>query len=289
MKYASDDPYSNPKTGVLKNKLGITDQEVLDRYESTFVYARSIELSQDPIKGSFDLDHLKAIHKRLFCDVYEWAGEIRTVDISKGTSRFASTGLIESYAPKISASLQKENCLRDLEPGKFSERMAYYMGEFNVLHPFREGNGRSLREFMSQVANEAGYEVDWTQITQEEITKASINAYHGDHGYLTDLIRKNLHDLDREKALEIAHHTLGKDVKLERAKDGLSYKGRIIGNTERYIVQAKKDSPNEVVLHQRSKVGLDPKLFAKKQVGINYTDDGKCTVSSHKIMKGKRM
>ncbi len=156
------DPYLDEHSEVLRNRLGITDQAELDRVEATFSLVRAYELLEKPVAGNFDLAHLQAIHKRLFGDVYEWAGEIRTVDISKGQTRFANFQQIESYAPEITRPLQREQLLRGLNIDTFSERAGHYLGELNVLHPFREGNGRATREFVGQLARGAGYAVDWS-------------------------------------------------------------------------------------------------------------------------------
>ncbi len=94
-RYIADDVYCIPGTGVLKNKAGITNQDLLDEYEADFTAIRIFELAQAPLKGNFDLTHLCKIHAYLFQDVYEWAGEIRSVYIIRGDSRVgAMFGLI---------------------------------------------------------------------------------------------------------------------------------------------------------------------------------------------------
>ncbi|WP_208441801.1 Fic/DOC family protein [Bartonella raoultii] len=186
------DPYSDPKTGVLYNRFGIKDKATLECVEATFAYLRSFEFMHTPLRGKFDLAHMQEIHKKLFGDVYEWAGEIRLLDIAKGNTIFAYYTQIENYAPKITQQLAKEQYLRGLDMDEFSIRAGYYMGELNVLHPFREGNGRSLREFMGQLAREAGYYIDWSSLEQQEMIKASVAAYHGNSEHLSALIRQNL-------------------------------------------------------------------------------------------------
>jgi cell filamentation protein len=115
-RYSDNDPYLDPATGVIKNRLGITDEATLEQTEADIVAARSQELSQTPLKGNFDLAHLRAIHGRLFGDVYEWAGELRTIDISKGGTRFAHYGHIESAAAPIFKQLAQEKNLTGLAP-----------------------------------------------------------------------------------------------------------------------------------------------------------------------------
>ncbi len=107
MKYSDADAYIDPETGVLKNKLGLTTDTSLEEAEASVAFLRALELEQHPIKGNFDLTHLQAIHKKLFGDIYEWAGQIRTVDISKGNTRFANICCLSSVSLGL-ASNQRE-------------------------------------------------------------------------------------------------------------------------------------------------------------------------------------
>jgi cell filamentation protein len=150
-KYSGHDDYLDPVSGVLKNRLGITDAATLEETEAALVATRSYELAQTPLKGRFDLAHLQAIHRHLFRDVYEWAGELRTIDISKGGHLFAHHTHIQSAAATIFKQLAEEKHLAGLGPDDFSRRAAHYLGELNALHPFREGNGRAQREFASHL------------------------------------------------------------------------------------------------------------------------------------------
>lgn len=113
-KSSGNDHYIDPESGVLKNRLGITDQALLEAAEADFVAERSRELSQTPLAGRFDLAHLQAIHRHLFGDVYEWAGELRDVDLSKGANRFAHHAHIASAAAPIFKKLAAENHLAGL-------------------------------------------------------------------------------------------------------------------------------------------------------------------------------
>jgi cell filamentation protein len=137
-RYSIDDPYLDPATGVLKNRLDIVDEATIEQAEADIVATRSYELAKSPLKGDFDLAHLQVIHRYLFGDLYEWAGQLRTIDISKGNTRFAHHAYIESAAAPIFRQLAKENHLAGLGPVVFSERAAYYLGELNALHPRRE-------------------------------------------------------------------------------------------------------------------------------------------------------
>ena len=161
-RYDADDVYCIPGTAVLKNKAGITDQDQLDEYEGDFTAIRLLELTQNPVEGSFDLAHLCKIHQYLFQDVYEWAGEVRTVDIIRGDSRFCNVRHIQSYSNTVFSALAAEKYLVNLEPKVFANRLAHYLSEINAIHPFREGNGRVQRLFISQLAEQAGYSLDYS-------------------------------------------------------------------------------------------------------------------------------
>lgn len=267
----SSDPYLDEHSGILKNRFGITDQAELDRVEATFGLVRAYELVENPVAGRFDLAHLQAIHKRLFGDVYEWAGEIRTVDISKGQTRFANFQQIESYAPEITRPLQREQLLRGLNIDTFSERAGHYLGELNVLHPFREGNGRATREFVGQLARGAGYAVDWSGIERSEMIQASIEAYEGSSKRLAGLIRASLVDIDKERALDLAMAVSGGKVQISPAEPGHAYEGAVVGSTERYVVQSLGD---EMVLHTRQALLNTDMLVTGQIVNIRYPHGG---------------
>jgi len=197
-RYSDSDPYLDPATGVLRNRLGIADQSTLEQAEADLVAARSYQLSRAPLKGRFDPPHLQAIHKHLFGDLYHWAGVLRTIDISKGGSRFADYERIESAAVPMFQHLEKENHLAGLGPDAFSHRAAYYLGELNALHPFREGNGRAQREFISHLAHASGYCVAWENVRAADLLAASIASFHGEASELAGLIRRNISALEQQ-------------------------------------------------------------------------------------------
>jgi cell filamentation protein len=194
-RYSDHDQYVDPVSGVLGNRLGITDAATLEQTEAALVAARSYELSRAPLPGKFDLAHLQAIHRYLFGDLYDWAGQLRTIDIGKGGHLFAHHAHIGSAAASIFKRLAEEEYLAGLGPERFSDRAAYYLGELNALHPFREGNGRTLREFVSHLANATGYYIAWENVDQPDMLQASIASFKGDASKLAALIRSNLHAL----------------------------------------------------------------------------------------------
>jgi cell filamentation protein len=191
-RYDADDTYCYPGTDILRNKAEITDANELDAYEGELSTLRSIEILENPIAGQFDLAHLQRIHLALFQDIYDWAGKIRTVDISRGNSRFANARFIESAANETFNKLSRENWLKELDADPLSKRLAHYLSEINALHPFREGNGRVQRIFISQLSQATGYQLDYSDLEQEQIYQAMELAFNGDESILAKLILKHL-------------------------------------------------------------------------------------------------
>ena len=130
------------------------------------------------------------MHRHLFQDVYDWAGELRTVDVSKGSSRFGNCRMIESYLKQQLAKISSENYLIGLQPDSFIQRLAHYMGEINAAHPFREGNGRIQRAFCAQLAEQAGYFIDFDEASRDEMYTAMIASFHGDNKPLEILLER---------------------------------------------------------------------------------------------------
>lgn len=189
-RYDGSDSYVYPDTEVLRNKADIRDQEALDAFEADVTAVRMLELIDNPIQGVFDLKHLCAVHHYLFQDVYDWAGEIRTVDISREGSRFGNFGLIESYLDEQLRGISAENFLRGMEPDRFVARLAHYMSEINAAHPFREGNGRVQRLFCAQLADQAGYFIDFETVDQARMYEVMIASFKGDEKPLADLLNE---------------------------------------------------------------------------------------------------
>jgi cell filamentation protein len=191
-KYSDNDKYTYPDSSILVNKLSIREQELLERLEFDYVALRSIELTEHFLKIPFRINTLQEIHKKLFGDIYEWAGEFRTVDISKGDTRFCNIKFIKQELLKLFMELEKENFLQKLNEQDFCKKAAYYMGEINAIHPFREGNGRTQREFINQLALNNNYGVDWSRSSPEDILEASIRSFDQDYDKLAEIINRSL-------------------------------------------------------------------------------------------------
>jgi cell filamentation protein len=129
-----------------------------------------------PVKGKLDLRHLRAIHRFIFSDIYEWAGELRTVNIAKG-NQFCNYLYLEDYANGVFQKLKGEKYLSKTLPGGIPKRLAYYLSEVNALHPFREGNGRTQRVFIEYLAQAAGWRIDFSDVSDKEMIEASASAF----------------------------------------------------------------------------------------------------------------
>ena len=173
------DPYTDPVTGVLRNKLGLVTAAELEAAEREITHAALILLRESPVQATYDLSHLCAIHRRIFGDIYDWAGQVRTVAIAKG-SMFCLPQFIEPAAAEIHRQLRDENFLRGLARDHFVGRVAYHLGEVNAVHPFREGNGRTQRAFFEQLAADAGNTLAWQRLDAVRNINASAAIMRGD-------------------------------------------------------------------------------------------------------------
>lgn len=184
--YEWDKRYCYPHSSVLINKLGIEDAEKLHIAEREITSLRIANAKISVIKGEFDLIHLKKIHKYIFGDIYEWAGEIRWVNIAKG-NMFCNYEFIEANADSLFDRLRRENYLMDASKEEIPFRLSYYLSEINVLHPFREGNGRAQRLFIEYLAENAGYSVDFSQVTDRQMIEASAASFLCDYTKMNEL------------------------------------------------------------------------------------------------------
>lgn len=163
--------YLIPGTQVLRNKFttpempfGQSSQVVLDRLEHQATRMRIAELRRNPIQGDLDYDHMKAIHRHIFQDVYDWAGEERTaptVPMTKeGHAYYPAGPALTQAAEAEYAKVAASNYLKGLDRGRFVKELAERWGEINVVHSFREGNTRAQGVLLSQLCKQAGYDLN---------------------------------------------------------------------------------------------------------------------------------
>lgn len=186
--------YCYEGTNTLVNKLDIKDSKLLEEYEKTTVALKLLSLGKQGISGDFDMTHFSNIHRFLFDEIYLFAGLFRTENIAKDNFRFAEWEYIESELNKLLDNLKSENYLQNLDKQELAERLAYYTAELNVLHPFREGNGRTTREFIRQLALKNNYYLNFNSVSSTELLNASIKSVI-DTTDLANIIFKCLEDI----------------------------------------------------------------------------------------------
>ncbi|GAA3721183.1 hypothetical protein GCM10022399_41980 [Terrabacter ginsenosidimutans] len=176
-----DDPYLIPGTNVLRNLLGITDREELNQAEAdlaTLSNRRAVRYLKGVI-GSFQPKHHLEVHRLLFDRVYDWAGQVRVVYLSKDTSEFLSgpplIGLQYQYE-----QIEADNRLHADEPrDQVLDALTQHYSELNYVHPFREGNGRTQRLIIDALAERCGYQIGWEAVLPNENNRVCIIAMNG--------------------------------------------------------------------------------------------------------------
>lgn len=205
--------YLYPGTDVLRNKHDLRDPEALKAFEYEAAARRQQTLPPSP--GRFDLAHLQEVHQHLFQDTYEWAGQLRDVEMAKGAStKFVAAADIAQRAKAIHQKLAERDFLRGRDKQSFVQGLAEYHAELNQLHPFREGNGRATRVLLADLAQRAGYVLDQRRIdnAKGQWNEASAASMHGGdlsglRKFFADAVRPArsvaLEELPREQALQL--------------------------------------------------------------------------------------
>lgn len=173
---ARNSAYCYKGTDVLINLLNIRDNKTLQRAESRIVATKLFELRKNEMIGNFDVEHFIKIHKFLFEDIYPFAGKFRTENIAKGYFSFAEWEYIDTELRKLLEKLHKSNLLKNDTRAELVKDLAYYLAELNVLHPFREGNGRTIREFIRELAYKNGYLLDLQKVEPSEVYDAFLKS-----------------------------------------------------------------------------------------------------------------
>ena len=180
-----------PGTTCLVNKLGIQDELALAETEAAVVLGKASLLDQQPIPGVFDFDHYKRIHQFLFCDLYDWAGQIRTINLSKKGTAFVPAAEIESCAVACFKRLA-EFSGEGMSHRELAEEVADFYHTVNMLHPFREGNGRTQRIFFTQWIRSLGYDFDLSSVDPDAFMIATIYAAQGVMDQLADFFERTI-------------------------------------------------------------------------------------------------
>ena len=248
-------PYVDLRTGTLHNKVGARSADELKERENTLVNLRMTELKEDPVRGRLDFAHLKEVHRRLFQDVYDWAGQVRqNFDAAKrdyvGGSAYAfvPSAQIHQEAARIFYDLASHDCLKGLTLAEFVPQLARLHGELNHLHAFPEGNGRTQRLFLEQVAENAGHPIDLSIGTEYRIIEASIAQARGQHFMMERLVHEAA-DADRARAIreainhltEVKGHAFVAGIYIAASVPGQQYNGHLYASNGRDFIMRTDD------------------------------------------------
>ena len=181
---------------IAANLLGAQTLEELYSSEKLITAMKIATLKQQPIDGALDYAHLKAIHRFLFEGIYSWAGQDRyeagiMADFGKGHTRFTSWENIPTVAQELFGALEAEAYFTGQDTDTFVKSAASFMNGLNLLHPFREGNGRVQRIFMEYLATRAGHALSFDLVGAEEMVRASVEGAKGRLYAMEALIRKS--------------------------------------------------------------------------------------------------
>ena len=183
-----------PDTTVLINKLDIRDQELLYEAESIIVTSCSVKAEKELLFKDVDFEFYKGIHRLIFGDLYDWAGTVRTINISKKGTVFCDHTELERLGRLRFERLKAQDFFCGMEYGEFVSSVAELYHELNMLHPFREGNGRTLRLFVALLVRNAEYDIDFALCDADMLAIATIKAAQGDVSMLravfADIIKK---------------------------------------------------------------------------------------------------
>ena len=174
---------------MLKNKLNIRNRDELKQAEEEITALKQYVLMESPIKGRFTKAQLMNIHRFLFEDIYPFAGHIRREQISKGDTMFFPPHLIGQELDKVFSKLHSEKMMHEKDRKHQIEHLSYIMSELNIIHPFREGNGRSIRELIRCMALHYGFSLDWSCVDRDTMLDAAIRSVVDDRAFCDVIVK----------------------------------------------------------------------------------------------------
>lgn len=189
----SDGCYEN--SSVLINKFDIRDQKLLDQIEQSVTSALIAKAFVEIPFTDVDFNFYKCLHKYIFSDIYDWAGKIRTVNMSKKGTDFCNFKEIEENGTRIFNRLKNSNYLKVLQEENFIDEFTDIFCELNYLHPFREGNGRVQRLFLSMLLKDLNKKIDFSKIDKDLFMIATIKSVSGDVFMLKDIFLNNIEQI----------------------------------------------------------------------------------------------
>lgn len=184
-----------PGSDILVNKMDIDNSYFLEKKERELSNHRLLELAHRPVRQSFNTGHLQRLHRYIFQDVYDWAGDLRTIRIQKGNLWFIAPEGLRDYLKTTFAWLKVESHLlrAAVDQERFVDEAALLFYRLNRAHPFREGNGRTQRVFLQNVAAKSNRELDWNRVSSDTMLGLSIDSLrYQDHKKIHRIIKKVL-------------------------------------------------------------------------------------------------
>ncbi|MBD9524428.1 Fic family protein [Ensifer sp. ENS02] len=283
-----DVPGDPDRTGVLRNKLGLTTHSALRTAEYALTNIRQVEIAEGRgPSGNFDKAHLKAIQGYIFQDVYEWAGHTRNespvVDgervepiggLSKGGTAFLHGSRIEMGLDEAMKPIRDPQALRNASSEEFAERAGKVLSELNYVHPFREGNGRAQEAFISELGRHYGHEVDFTTISKPRMIEASIETTNDPSSPAMKHVIEDAMDPNRREAIraafedlrELGEEPLQHNVRTARAGEEIT--GTVLGHDDRV---ASLVTDQGIVVADRA--DLPERLPDDEQITFNARSD----------------
>jgi len=189
LKYGTgNDPYCYKNTDILINHLNIKDAVILEQAETEIsdISSASIDFAPPP----YNFSYLQNIHQKLFGDLYDWAGQSRTIGMNKGDTMFCRPEYIQREIDKLFKTLAKANYFQNIPVSALIIKIAEFYGDLNIIHPFREGNGRSQRILFEHIIVNCGYKISWANVNKGEWIQANINSVHCDYSLLESIFTR---------------------------------------------------------------------------------------------------
>lgn len=181
-----------PNTTILINKLGIKDEKTLQEAERNYSARREMELRDRLVFDIVNFEFYKSVHKYIFQDIYEWAGKTRSINISKKGTSFCPVDNINSVGNAIFNKLNEKQLYKHLTFEQMIDEATDLYDTLNILHPFREGNGRTERLFFSELMKHIGYEIDFDKCDRDLLMISTIYAAQGNKLLLRDFFASNI-------------------------------------------------------------------------------------------------
>lgn len=194
-RYDASDKDSGVTDGILANKPGIKNQKDLEDLETLLLKDTSVHFNELLQKGEIqiNLSLLFDIHFYFLNTLYTWAGKVRTVDISKGDTFFAPARYINNTLEDFKKILATNILMKEDTKKTVAQKLALIHCEFNAIHPFREGNGRTIRLFLDLIAAQAEYDfIDYSKSTLKEYMQACIDGMKMEYTRMEKVMYKGL-------------------------------------------------------------------------------------------------